>query len=132
MTQTPQGEHQHATSQTPPVSTVIDTGDELTQPIIDHTEKITRIEERQAQHQEEMMRQLASLEERLMNASSGQVEGLRTRIGELEAKIESAPPEAPIPESVTLTLPDVETSPAPPERERHGLRHRRAARRKRK
>jgi len=112
----------------PVVTPVVETGNELVAPVVDHAERVTRIEERQAQHQEEMFRELRALEERLQTASSSQVQGLMDRISHLEGKIET---ETHIPdESVELTLPDVETSPAPPEKIRQGLRHRRKERRK--
>lgn len=129
------GEHTHETApQTPPVvAPVIDTGNELVAPVVDHTEKITRIEERQAQMQEERFREMRELEERLQSASASQVQGIMERIAALEAKIEAASASAeaePEGAGVELELPDVETSPAPPEKVRQGLRHRRKARRK--
>ncbi|SRR6266567_1403335 len=110
----------------PVVTPVVDTSDHLVAPVVDHTEKITRIEERQAQHQEELVRQLAALEERLQTASGAQVARLEEKIATLEGKLaqEAAPPE-----SVELELPEVETSPAPPEKIRQGLRHRRKSKR---
>ena len=122
------GEHTHEGQGIPPVvAPVIDTGNELVAPVVDHTEKITRIEERQAQHQEEMIRQLGELESRLVTATSGQIAGIEEKIARLESKLAES---TPVPdESVELTLPDVETSPAPPEKIRQGLRHRRKARR---
>ncbi len=127
-----EGEHEH--TQTPPVITpVIDAGSELVAPVVDHTEKITRIEERQAQHQEEMVRQLAGLEERLVTATSSQVAGIEERIVKLEEKIAAsaaASAEEIVPDSVDMNLPDVEASPAPPEKMRQGLSHRRKAKRK--
>lgn len=125
-----EGEHIHDAPPVPVVAPIIEKTAELTQPVIDHTEKITRIEERQAQHQEEMMRQLSGLEERLASATGSQIDSLQKRIGELEAKIaESAAPVIPD-DSVELTLPEVEPSPAPPEKVRSGMRHRRIAKRK--
>ncbi|SRR6266566_1832982 len=112
---------------TPVVTPVVETGNELVAPVVDHAERVTRIEERQAQHQEEMLRQIGELETRLQNASGEQVTRLEARIAELEGRLER---EAAPPESVELELPDVETSPAPPEKIRQGLRHRRKERRK--
>src|SRR6266699_220337 len=111
----------------PVVTPVVETGNELVAPVVDHAERVTRIEERQAQHQEEMLRQIGELETRLQNASGEQVTRLEARIAELEGRLER---EAAPPESVELELPDVETSPAPPEKIRQGLRHRRKERRK--
>lgn len=125
------GEHTH--EQEPPqiITPVVETESKLTAPLIDHEGKITRIEERQGQLQEENARQLASLEERLVTATGSQVGALETRIAELEAKMqaqaEQAPPE---PEAVDLTLPDVENSPEPPEKIRQSMRERRKTRRK--
>jgi hypothetical protein len=124
------GEHTHDTEPTVPIVTpVVDTGErELIDPVINLTERATRIEEQQARHQEELVRQLGELETRLANASSSQVDSLRERIASLEAKLEAATPPD-VPESVELTVPDIEASPAPPEKERRGLRHRRKAKR---
>lgn len=127
------GDHTH--EQEPPqiITPVVETESKLTAPLIDHEGKITRIEERQGQLQEENARQLASLEERLVTATGSQVGALETRIAELEAKMqaqaEQVEPE-PEPEAVDLTLPDVENSPAPPEKIRQSLRERRKQRRK--
>lgn len=125
-----EGEHTHDQGVPPVVAPVIDTGNELVAPVVDHTEKITRIEERQAQHQEEMLRELRGLEERLVTATGSQVGALEERIVKLEGQIAAAAAPVVPDESVELTLPDVETSPAPPERIRQGLRHRRKERRK--
>ncbi len=130
-----EGEHEHE-PQVPVITPVIEAGEkELVAPVIDHTEKITRIEERQSRHEEDILRQIGELESRLSEASQSQANSIYERIAGLEGKLENlvekAPPEAPIPESVELTLPDVETSPAPPEKMRQGLSHRRKAKRKR-
>lgn len=118
-----------------PVPTVVTqpvdaTGDALVDPIVSHTEKITRIEERQAQHQEAMVRQLEELEERLRNASSSQVEGLIERINTLEAKLTESTRVEATPHSVEIVPPAIVTSPEPVEKIRQGLIHRRKARRK--
>lgn len=124
-----EGEHQH--EQVPVIQPVIDTGEkELIDPVLNLTERTTRVEERQAQHQQEMLRQLQDLEGRLVTATGSQVGALEHRIATLEGKIER---QADIPdETVELTLPDVETSPAPPEKMRQGLIHRRKAKRSKK
>lgn len=116
---------------TPVVAPVHEASNELVAPVVDHTEKITRIEERQAQQQEEYIRKIAELEDRLRTASSDKVAGIETRIAELEGKIatQNAAIKA-TPQSVDLVVPDVVPSPAPPERVRQGLSHRRKARRK--
>lgn len=107
-----------------PVTAVVDAGSELTQPIVDHTEKITRLEER--------FREMRELEERLLNATASQAQGLQERMAALEAKMEAAATEtAEVPEAgVDVVLPEVEDSPAPPEKMKQGMRHRRKARRK--
>lgn len=123
-----EGEHEHEHEPTQVITPVVETESKLTAPLIDHEGKITRIEERQAQHQEEMIRQLGELESRLVTATSGQIAGIEEKIARLESKLAES---TPVPdESVELTLPDVETSPAPPEKIRQGLRHRRKERRK--
>ena len=123
--------------QVPPVvAPVIEAGTELTAPVIDHTEKITRIEERQAQHEERLMRELGELESRLSTAREGEISSIREQISRLEAKMEEMvrPPvqaAEEVPETaVELAEPELEPSPAPPEKVRRGLRHRRRARRK--
>ena len=115
-----------------PVTAVVDAGSELTQPIVDHTEKITRLEEQQARMQEERFREMRELEERLLNATASQAQGLQERMAALEAKMEAAATEtAEVPEAgVDVVLPEVEDSPAPPEKMKQGMRHRRKARRK--
>lgn len=129
-----QGEHEHdALPPVPIVQPVLETAnDELVAPVIDHAEKITRIEERQAQHQVELARQLVELEERLRTASGSQIDSLMQRIAGLEDKIAaSAEENVGVPdESIELELPEVEASPAPPEKIKQGLRHRRKAKKK--
>jgi len=128
-----QGEHEHEIiPPVPIVQPVVETAnDELVAPVIDHAEKITRIEERQSQHQVEMMRQLGELESRLVTATGSQVGALEQRIADLEGKIAANAENVGVPdESIELELPEVETSPAPPEKMKQGMRHRRKARRK--
>lgn len=128
------GDHTHTPVEPPQIITpVVETESKLTAPLIDHEGKITRIEERQAQHQEEMARQLQGLEERLITATGSQVGALEHRIADMETRMNEervAVSVEPEPEAVDLTLPDVEASPAPPEKIRQGLSHRRKARRK--
>jgi hypothetical protein len=127
-----EGEHQHEHEAPQIITPVVETESQLTAPLIDHEGKITRIEERQAQHQEEMIRQLAGLEERLVTATGSQVGALEHRIAALEGRIEEgAQQTAEIPgEGIELTLPDMDPSPAPPEKIRQGMTHRRKAKRK--
>lgn len=121
--------------QIPVIQPVVETGQQLVQPVVDHTEKITRIEERQAQQEEKLSRQLFELEDRLANASGERARQLEEKIAGLEAKLaeqatapveatEQAPTDA-----VELAAPEVEASPAPPEKLRKGMRHRKRARR---
>jgi hypothetical protein len=120
---------------TPIVTPVVETESHLTEPLIDHAGKIAHIEERQSQHELELVRQLGDLETRLQSATGSQVSAISERIAALEAKIEAmAPPPVEeaedIPdEAVEFAEPEVEPSPAPPEKVRKGLRHRRKARR---
>ena len=123
--------------QVPPVvAPVIEAGTELTAPVIDHTEKITRIEERQAQHEERLMRELGELESRLSTARDSEISAIREHIARVESKLEElARPVEQVPETVEdtaveLAEPEVESSPAPPEKVRRGIRHRKRARRK--
>jgi hypothetical protein len=120
------------------VAPIVKASDDLTDPVIQHTEKITRIEEKQAQQEEKLFRELGELESRVRSASEETAQGLYTRINEIEAKlaaiqvkpvedVEAIPGEA-----VEFAEPIVESSPAPPEKERRGLRHRRRARKNKK
>lgn len=127
-----EGEHSHTIETPPVIAPVIDTGNELLQPVIDHTQRITEIEQRQARAAEETIQQIAQLEERLANASGNQFNEISERIARLESRLEEQiKPVEEIPEDgVELAMPEVEASPAPPEKVRRGLRHRRRARRK--
>lgn len=117
------------------VTPVVETESHLTSPMIDHAGKIAHIEERQAHHETELVRQLGDLETRLQTATGEQVSSISERIAALEAKIEAlaTPPTEEIEEApgdaVDFTPPEVEPSPAPPEKVRRGLRYRRKARR---
>ncbi len=125
-----EGEHQHEHDAPPVIAPVIEASDELTQPVIDHAEKIVRIEERQSQHQQDMLRQLADLEGRLVTATGSQVGALEDRISKLEGKLAAQAESVGVPdESVELSLPEVEASPEPPEKIRQGMRHRRKGKR---
>jgi hypothetical protein len=120
-------EHEQPPAAPPIVQPIVEASDELVAPVIDHAEKIVRIEERQAQHQREMIEQLAQLEERLLHASSSQIDGLMTRINDLESNTAKSTESAMPDESIELELPEVEPSPAPPEKLKQGMRHRRKA-----
>jgi hypothetical protein len=127
-----EGEHEHAHEPTQVITPVVETESQLTAPLIDHASKIAHIEDQQARQQEESLRQIASLEERLTTATGSQVSALQARIDELEGRL-AAPVQEDLgipDESVELTLPDVEPSPEPPEKVRQGMRHRRKAKKK--
>lgn len=121
--------------QVPPVVTpVVETESKLTEPLIDHAGKIAHIEERQAHHEQELLRQISDLESRLANATGSQISAIEARIAGLESKLEEAakPVEEAPDDAVEFSVPDVEQSPEPPEKVRRGLRHRRKARREKK
>ncbi len=126
-----EGSHEHPHEPAQIITPVVETESKLTAPLIDHEGRVVRIEERQAQHQEETLRQLANLEERMQSATASQLAALQERFNALEAKLAAPTEEVGLPdESVELSLPEVEASPAPPEKLRQGMRHRRAAKRK--
>jgi hypothetical protein len=120
--------------QPPQVVPVVQPANELIAPVVDHAEKITRIEEKQAQHEQELFRQLSELESRLSNASKEDAERLYTRINELETKLEAmaTKPAEELDEAVDFEVPPIEESPAPPEDMPRGRRAKRKARRKAK
>jgi hypothetical protein len=129
-----EGEHEH--NDTPPViAPVIDAGNELVAPVIDHAEKITHLEERQSQQEEAFYRRLSELQQELTTATGSQVAAIEERMAGIERKLEemATPPAEAIEdvpdEAVEFAEPEVESSPAPPEKVRKGLRHRRKARR---
>jgi hypothetical protein len=116
------------------VTPVVETESKLTAPLIEHEGRVVRIEERQGQMQEEHARALAALEERLVTATGSQIGVLERRIAEIESKQAATTEGEDLGEmagqGVDLALPDVEVSPAPPEKIRQGMRHRRKAKRK--
>lgn len=126
------GEGEHTHEQVPVIAPVVSTGDALVAPVVDHAAKIAEIEQKQAQHEEKLFRELGELESRLRNASGDELRMLAERIAGVESKLEAAAMETveTVPDAVELAAPEVENSPAPPEKERRGLRHRRRARRK--
>ena len=132
----PEGEHSHEPEvHVPPVvAPVVNTGDALVAPVVDHAAKIAEIEQKQAQHEEKLFRELGELESRLRSASGDELRMLTERIAGIESKLEAASSEAleTVPDAVELATPKVEASPKPPEKERRGLRHRRKARRNKK
>ncbi len=134
----PEGEHEH-TPETPQVITpVVETESKLTEPLIDHAGKIAHIEERQAQHEVELVRQLGDLEGRLQTATASQASAIEERIARIEARLEemAAKPaetvEEELPGAVDFEVPPIEESPAKPEKMARGIRARRKAKREKK
>lgn len=123
---------QPAPAALPIVQPVIEAGSAVVQPVVDHAAKIAAIEERESQRQVEHARELAELEERLRSATGNQLDSILERIGKIEeaqaASAQAAAEEIADKEGVELAIPEVENSPAPPERIRQGMRHRRKAR----
>lgn len=102
---------------------VVNVPQELTAPVVDHAERIARIEERQARRDEELAQQLAALEGRLS-------EGFNTRMSAYEAAIAKAAEEAEAaPEEVEELGEEEVEVPRVQERPR-GIHGRRKARRK--
>lgn len=120
----------------PPVTTVVEGGKELTAPVVEHTERITRIEEHQAQQEEKLYRDLQSLREELANASSEQISGIHSRMDAIETKLsellaKSTEEVEEVPEgAVEMVTPEVQVNPEPPEKQRQSRRFKRKARRK--
>lgn len=128
----PEGEHEHAAPQV--ITPVVETESKLTEPLIDHAGKIAHIEERQAQHELELVRQLGDLEGRLQTATTSQAAAIEERIARIESRLEeiasaaTKPVEEELPGAVDFEVPPIEESPAPPQKERKGI----AARRRKK
>lgn len=117
------------------------TGDELIDPVIQHTERITKLEGGLTQTEERLNTQLIDTERRLReaidaNAAQETIRSLENRIVSLEAKLEEMathPVETTetVPaQAATLVIPEVEETPAPPEKERRSIRHKRRGKRK--
>ena len=113
---------------------VVETESRLTQPVIDHAEKIADLGNRQGQYEERLTRELSELENRLQNATGERERLLQERIASIEARLEAAA-ETPVEETVAaggetvegaqeLVAPEVETQPKPKKR-RIGSRRRR-------
>lgn len=113
---------------------VVETESRLTQPVIDHAEKIAELGNRQGQYEERLTRELSDLESRLQNATGERERLLQERIAGIEAKLEAAV-ETPVEETAQaggetvegaqeLVAPEVETQPKPKKR-RIGSRRRR-------
>ena len=113
---------------------VVETESRLTQPVIDHAEKIAELGNRQGQYEERLTRELSELESRLQSATGERERVLLERIAGIEAKLEAAV-ETPVEETVAaggetvegaqeLVAPEVEPQPKPKKR-RIGSRRRR-------
>lgn len=136
-------------TQTPPQQVVKDTGAELIDPVVDHAERLTKVEGNLTHTEERLNRQIVETETQLrqaLEASGGDVtsriNSLMDKLGALEEKVnalavhpvktgeEGAGAVVAVPgEAVTLVTPPVEDSPSPPEKERRSIRHRRKNRR---
>lgn len=139
-------------TQTPPQQVVKDTGAELIDPVVDHAERLTKVEGNLVHTEERLNRQIVDTETQLrqaLEASGGdvtsRVNALMDKLGVLEEKInamavhpvktgeEGASAVVAVPgDAVTLVTPSVEDSPSPPEKERRSIRHRRKTRRNKK
>lgn len=138
MTQTPQ-----------PVQQVQSTGEALIDPVVEHAERLTRVEGNLTQTEERLNRQVLETEGALRKAieesggaATERVNTLMSRLETLEEKLnamavhpvktseETAVVAAqPVEGAVTFVTPPIEESPAPPERERRSIRHKRKNRR---
>jgi len=116
------------------ITPVVETESRLTQPVIDHAEKIAELGNRQGQYEERLTRELSELESRLQSATGERERVLLERIAGIEAKLEAAV-ETPVEETVAaggetvegaqeLVAPEVEPQPKPKKR-RIGSRRRR-------
>ena len=116
------------------ITPVVETESRLTQPVIDHAEKIAELGNRQGQYEERLTRELSELESRLQNATGERERLLQERIAGIEARLEAAV-ETPVEETVAaggetiegaqeLVAPEVEAQPKPKKR-RIGSRRRR-------
>lgn len=129
----PEGEHEHQTPQV--ITPVVETESKLTEPLIDHASKIAHIEERQSQHELELVRQLGDLEGRLQTATTSQAAAIEDRIARIESRLEeiasaaTKPVEEELPGGVEFEVPEIEDSPEPPQKVRKGIQARRKNRR---
>lgn len=113
-----------------PAATVVhNEGSDLVQPVVDHAERLTRLEERQARHEEEVARRLAETESRVNESVSARLSALEeaTRAAAAAAaEAAVAPPE----EVEELAEDEVEVPRVHTEKPR-GIHGRRKARRNR-
>jgi hypothetical protein len=119
------------------VTPVVETESKLTAPLIEHEGRVTRIEEEQKRIAEQYARDLLALEERLNSATGDQARIIEEKINRIESRLEEianrtveTTEEVPEDLGVDLQLPEIETSPKPPENKPKGRRNRLKARRK--
>lgn len=110
-----------------PTTIVQDAPDELVQPVIDHTERLTRLEERQAQHEVDVMRRLDEAESRINENVSSRLSALEEAARAAAAAAAEAAA-APVEETEELAEDEIEVPRVAPEK-RKGIRGRRKARR---
>ncbi len=119
---------------TPPVTIPVVTPNQeaVTDHTIQHAEKISALEGKVSQQEQDFYRRLSEAETQLRTAIEEGGRGAQERITELENKIAAmtAPPpvETP-PPGVPFEVPEVERTPASPERMSRGIRARRVKRR---
>lgn len=130
-----EGEHEHTPEIPAVVAPVIDTGNELVAPVIDHTEKLAQLEAKTNQQESDFYRRISETEDQLRQAIEAGGQGMSERITALESKLEALlakaeeVPEEELPNAVDFEVPPIEDSPAPPEKMPRGIRARRKARR---
>ena len=110
-----------------PTTIVQDAPDELVAPVVDHAERLTRLEERQTQHEIDIGRRLDEAESRINESVSARLSALEEAAraaAAAAAEAAAAPPE----EAEELVEDEVEVPHVAPEKKR-GIRNRRKARR---
>lgn len=131
-------------------TTVVDTGGAALQPLVEHTERITKIEQEAIAREERLNSAIASTRDELMQAldsarteQAAALQDKLTRLEELQTKLEdlltrSAPPAEPVPPTgipatpvtpVPAPEPEIEPPPTKADERPKGTRGRRHARR---
>lgn len=114
----------------PIVTPVEHTGGELVEPVVDIASRVGTIEEKQKNHELELLRQIGDLETRLGSAYNDRFDGVGSTINDLErrlAEMETRAQET-VETPVAATLANVDMPPAPKEK-RRGIRGKRKSRR---
>lgn len=122
-------EEQEEEQEETPAPTIVhnEGGSELVQPVVDHAERLTRLEERQAQHEVDVMRRLDEAESRINESVSSRLSALEEAArAAAEAAAEAAA--APVEETEELAEDEIDVPHVAPEK-RKGIRGRRKARR---